>query len=101
MLQASLCSLSKVKETAQNSVILTQRFIHQEFKKMPNITIDDKEYDTDTFSDATKAQLTSMRLADAEIQRLNIQLAIAQTARNAYALAVRNDLQELEKSKKK
>lgn len=68
---------------------------------MPNITIDDKEYDTDTFSDATKAQLTSMRLADAEIQRLNIQLAIAQTARNAYALAVRNDLQELEKSKKK
>jgi hypothetical protein len=66
---------------------------------MPNITIDDKEYDIDKLSDATKAQLTSMRLADAEIQRLNIQLAIAQTARNAYALAVRKDLEEVEGKK--
>lgn len=64
---------------------------------MPNITIDEKEYDLDKLSEATKAQLTSMRLADAEIQRLNIQLAIAQTARNAYALAVRKDLEALEK----
>lgn len=63
---------------------------------MPNITIDDKEYDLDKLSEATKAQLTSMRLADAEIQRLNIQLAIAQTARNAYALAVRKDLESVE-----
>ncbi len=67
---------------------------------MANITIDDKEYDLEKLSDATKAQLTSMRLADAEIQRLNIQLAIAQTARNAYALAVRKDLEEIEGAKK-
>jgi len=64
---------------------------------MPMITIDEKEYDLDRLSEATKAQLTSMRLADAEIQRLNIQLAITQTARNAYALAVRKDLEELDK----
>lgn len=62
---------------------------------MPSITIDDKEYDTEKLSDAVKAQITSMRLADAEIQRLNIQLAIAQTARNAYALAVRKELDEM------
>ncbi len=68
---------------------------------MPNITIDDKEYDLDALSDATKAQLTSMRLADAEIQRLNIQLAIAQTARNAYALAVRKDLEGIDETKGK
>ena len=66
---------------------------------MANITIDDKDYDLDKLSDATKAQLTSMRLADAEIQRLNIQLAIAQTARNAYALAVRKELEEIDISK--
>jgi hypothetical protein len=71
--------------------------INQKVSSMPNITIDDKEYDLDKLSDATKAQLTSMRLADAEIQRLNIQLAIAQTARNAYALAVRKDLEGLDK----
>jgi hypothetical protein len=63
---------------------------------MANITIDDKEYDLEKLSDATKGQLTSMRLADAEIQRLNIQLAIAQTARNAYALAVRKDLESVD-----
>lgn len=68
---------------------------------MPSITIDEKEYDTDKLSESTRAQLTSMRLADAEIQRLNIQLAIAQTARNAYALAVRKELDEIDDAKNK
>jgi hypothetical protein len=55
---------------------------------MPVIKINDKDYDTDTLSDSAKAQLTSLQVTDAEIQRLNIQLAIAQTARNAYAKAL-------------
>jgi hypothetical protein len=55
---------------------------------MPTITIDNKQYDTDALSDSAKAQLTSLQVTDAEIQRLNIQLAIAQTARNAYAKAL-------------
>jgi len=55
---------------------------------MPTITIDNKDYDTDNLSDSAKAQLTSLQVTDAEIQRLNIQLAIAQTARNAYAKAL-------------
>ena len=55
---------------------------------MPKITIDGKDYDTDSLSDAAKAQLTSLQVTDQEIQRLNIQLAIAQTARNAYARAL-------------
>jgi hypothetical protein len=55
---------------------------------MPTITIDNKQYDTDTLSDDAKKQLTSLQVTDQEIQRLNIQLAIAQTARNAYARAL-------------
>ena len=55
---------------------------------MPNINIDGKDYDTDSLSDEAKAQLTSLQVTDQEIQRLNIQLAIAQTARNAYARAL-------------
>jgi hypothetical protein len=55
---------------------------------MPTITIDNKDYDADSLSDSAKAQLTSLQVTDAEIQRLNIQLAIAQTARNAYAKAL-------------
>jgi tetratricopeptide (TPR) repeat protein len=55
---------------------------------MSTITIDGKDYDLDSLSDSAKAQLTSLQVTDAEIQRLNIQLAIAQTARNAYAKAL-------------
>jgi hypothetical protein len=55
---------------------------------MPTLTIDNKQYDTDALSDSAKAQLTSLQVTDQEIQRLNIQLAIAQTARNAYAKAL-------------
>jgi hypothetical protein len=55
---------------------------------MPTLTIDNKQYDTDALSDSAKAQLTSLQVTDQEIQRLNIQLAIAQTARNAYARAL-------------
>lgn len=58
---------------------------------MPTIKIDGKKYDSEKLSDAAKAQLISLQATDAEIQRLNIQLAIAGTARNAYAKA----LQEL------
>ncbi len=55
---------------------------------MPTITINDKQYDTDLLSNEAKDQLSSLQITDAEIQRLNIQLAIAQTARNAYARAL-------------
>ena len=63
---------------------------------MPKITIDGKDYDTDSLSDAAKAQLTSLQVTDQEIQRLNIQLAIAKTARNAYAKALQEMLPKTE-----
>lgn len=59
---------------------------------MPTITIDGKEYDSDSLSTEAKSQLKSLQLTDAEIQRLQIQLAIAQTARNAYATALKSAL---------
>ena len=61
---------------------------------MPNITIDDKEYNTDDFSEGAMNQLGSLQAADAEIARLNVLLAIAQTARNAYARALNEELPE-------
>ncbi|KUJ72456.1 DUF6447 family protein [Thiomicrospira sp. WB1] len=53
-----------------------------------NITIDGKEYNLDKLSDEAKNQLTSLRVTDQEISRLQTQIAIAQTARNAYAKAL-------------
>ena len=55
---------------------------------MPTITINNQPYDTDTLPDAAKQQLQMLAIADAEIKRLQAQLAIAQTARNAYARAL-------------
>ena len=55
---------------------------------MPTITINNQDYDTDTLPDAAKQQLQMLALTDAEIKRLQAQLAIAQTAKNAYARAL-------------
>lgn len=56
------------------------------------ITIDGKEYALDDLSEAAKGQLTNLRVVDQEIARLQQQQAIAQTARNAYANALKEQL---------
>lgn len=56
------------------------------------ITIDGKDYALDDLSEAAKAQLTNLRVVDQEISRLQQQQAIAQTARNAYANALKAEL---------
>ena len=55
---------------------------------MSTITIDGQEYDLDSLSAEVKSQLQMVQLTDAEITRLTAQLAIAQTARRAYAVAL-------------
>ena len=59
---------------------------------MPIIKIDDKDYDFDQLSDNAKAQLASLQFVDAELQRLNAQTAVLQTARMAYAKALNDAL---------
>lgn len=60
------------------------------------IDIDGKSYEIDKLSDEAKSQLGNIRAVDAEIQRLDRQKAIAQTARNAYARALQEELVKLE-----
>lgn len=55
---------------------------------MPTITIDNHSYDLDTLSADAKAQLQSLRFVDSELQRLQAQTAICQTARAAYSKAL-------------
>ena len=55
---------------------------------MPTIKINEKDYDTDGLSAEAKAQLEMLLATEAEIRRLQAQLAIAQTAKNAYAQAL-------------
>ena len=61
---------------------------------MPNIKIDDKEYDLDSISTDAKAQIEMLLVTDNKIRELQRDLAIAQTARNAYAKAL-NGLLEM------
>ena len=62
---------------------------------MPAIKIDNRDYDLDTLSDEAKAQLQSLQFVDAELQRLQAQIAVLQTARMAYAKALQEALPTL------
>jgi hypothetical protein len=56
---------------------------------MSKITIDNQDYELDTFADEAKEQLASLQFVDAELARLNAQTAILQTARMAYSNALK------------
>jgi hypothetical protein len=59
---------------------------------MATITIDNQAYNTDSLSDEAKNQLISLQFVDAELQRLQAQAAVLQTARQAYATALKASL---------
>ena len=56
------------------------------------VTIDEIEYDLDKLSDEAKNQLVSLQYVDQELQKLNAQAAVLQTARMAYAEALKEAL---------
>jgi hypothetical protein len=54
----------------------------------PKVTIDKKDYLIEDLSDDAKNQLNSMNVVDQKIANLQQEVAIMQTARNAYARAL-------------
>lgn len=52
------------------------------------ITVDGKEYLLDSLSDDAKAQLGALNMTDRKLAELQQEIAIVQTARNAYAQAL-------------
>ena len=65
---------------------------------MTKITIDEKDYDVDDLSDEAKAQVISLNFVDAQLNQLQLKAAAMQTARNAYATALKSLLGENEDS---
>lgn len=63
-------------------------------QKKDVIIIDDKRYNLDDFSEEANQQVVNLRTADAELQNLGNQLAIAQTARQAYGRALAEAIQD-------
>ena len=57
---------------------------------MATITIDDVEYELDSLSTDAKLQLEAIQVVDKKVAEAQQQISILQTARNAYALALRD-----------
>ena len=62
------------------------------------ISIDGKDYAISELSDNAKAQVTNIRFVDAQIQQLNNEWAVADTARIGYANALKAELDQLKNS---
>jgi len=63
---------------------------------MAMINIDGKQYDFDKLSEDAKSQLNSLQFVDNELARLQAQGAVLQTARAAYAKALKEALPKQE-----
>lgn len=56
---------------------------------MTTINIDGRDYPIESLSDLAKAEIANLQFTDAEIHRLEAKLAMARTARQAYAIALK------------
>lgn len=59
------------------------------------ITIDDIEYNLSDLSDNARAQLANIQFVDAQIQQLNNEWAVADTARIGYTAALKAELAKI------
>ena len=63
---------------------------------MPKITIDNVEYNSEDLTENGKAQLASLQFLDAQMQKIKADIAVYQTARNAYVAALKEELEQID-----
>lgn len=83
---------NQVIQDARQVNLHLARWHHQHLpqeKPMPSIKIDNIDYDLGSLSADAKAQLQSIQFVDQELARLQAQVAVMQTARNAYVSALK------------
>ena len=61
------------------------------------INIDDVKYNLDELSEDAKSQIDNIRFIDAQLQQLNNEWAIADTARIAYTRALKSSVEDTKK----
>ena len=64
---------------------------------MPKITVDNIEYNTEDLSDNGKAQLASLQFLEAQMSKLKSEIAVYQTARSAYIVTLKAELDSADK----
>ena len=62
---------------------------------MPKITVDDIDYNTEDLSDNVKAQLASLQFLETQLAKLQGEIAVYQTAKNAYISALKAELEKI------
>ena len=83
--------IEKIKEILSEKLVLFW-VITKKGMKMPKITIDDVEFNSEDLSDNGKAQLASLQFLDAD-EKLQAEIAVYQTARNSYVSLLKNELE--------
>jgi len=63
-------------------------------QEMPTITLDGKEYDTESMSEEALAQVRSLQYVNNQLVELQMRAAAFQTARNGYALTLKGLLEK-------
>ena len=66
--------------------------------KDQKINIDGKEYSLSELSDNAQAQVANLQFVDAQIQQLNNEWAVSDTARIGYTNALKAELDQLKNS---
>ena len=66
--------------------------------KDQKIKIDGKEYELSELSDKAKEQLVNLQFVDTQIQQLNNEWAVADTARIGYTNALKSELEKMKSS---
>lgn len=61
---------------------------------MPKITVDGIEYNTEDLSDNGKAQLASLQFLEVQMNKLNAEIAVYETARHSYVSVLKSELNE-------
>ena len=61
---------------------------------MPKITVDGVEYNTEDLSDNGKAQLASLQFLEVQINKLQNEISVFQTAKAAYVAALKVELEK-------
>jgi hypothetical protein len=61
---------------------------------MPKIKVDEIEYNTEDLSDNGKAQVASLQFLEAQLTKLQGEIAVYQTAKSAYISALKAELEK-------
>lgn len=56
------------------------------------VSIDGQDYQINDLTEGAKAQLANIQFVDTQLQQLNNELAVADTARIGYTAALKNEL---------